>query len=71
VDCRLWRCLFRTSEGARSLYYFDFATKTSRQIFEIQKEFGGGLFFSPDGHWLLYSHVEEQNSDIMLVDHFH
>ena len=57
-------------QAPRSLYYLDLATKKTRQAFEIPKPFGDGLSFSPDGRWLLYSQVEEQNSDIMLVDHF-
>jgi Tol biopolymer transport system component len=61
---------FVPAKAPRSLYYFDFATKENRQIFEIQKEFGGGLSLSSDGRWLLFSQVEEQNSDIMLVEHF-
>jgi hypothetical protein len=40
-------------------------------VFEVDKEFGGGGFsLSPDKHWLLYSQIEEQNDDIMMVDHF-
>jgi Tol biopolymer transport system component/DNA-binding winged helix-turn-helix (wHTH) protein len=54
----------------RSLYYLDLATKKTRHVFELQKPFADGLSFSPDGRWLLYSQVEEQNSDIMLADRF-
>ena len=25
---------------------------------------------SPGGHWILYSQADEDNTDIMLVDHF-
>lgn len=30
----------------------------------------GGLSVWPDGRWMLYSQVDEVNSDIMVVDHF-
>jgi len=25
---------------------------------------------SPNGRWLLYSQVDEENRDIMIIDHF-
>ena len=53
-----------------SVDYFDFASKKTRELFRVQKPFGGGLSLSPDGRYLLYSQVDEENSDIMLVDPF-
>jgi Tol biopolymer transport system component/DNA-binding winged helix-turn-helix (wHTH) protein len=61
---------FVPADSPKSLRYFDFATKKIRQIFETQKGFGDGLSVSPDGRWLLYSQIDEENSDIMLVDNF-
>jgi len=61
---------FVPADAPKSLRYFDFATRQVRPIFEVDKDFGGGLSISPDGRWILYSLVAE-NSDIMLVDHFH
>jgi serine/threonine protein kinase/Tol biopolymer transport system component len=57
-------------DAPQSLRYFDFATKKIRQIFEAPKNFGTGLSVSPGGHWILYSQADEDNTDIMLVDHF-
>jgi hypothetical protein len=48
----------------------DFAREV-RQIFEGDKALNKGLSVSPDGRWILYSQADEDNSDIMLVDHFH
>jgi Tol biopolymer transport system component/DNA-binding winged helix-turn-helix (wHTH) protein len=61
---------FVPADSRRSLRYFDFATKRIRPIFEIQKDFNHGLSISPDGRWILYSQLDEVNSDIMLVQHF-
>jgi hypothetical protein len=58
-------------DAPQSLRYFDFATKKIRQIFEAPKSFTMGLSVSADGHWILYSQADEDNTDIMLIDNFH
>jgi Tol biopolymer transport system component/DNA-binding winged helix-turn-helix (wHTH) protein len=62
---------FVPNEAPRSLRYFDFATRQIRPVFEADKNFDGGLSLSPDGRWILYSQAGDEQSDIMLVDHFH
>jgi Tol biopolymer transport system component/DNA-binding winged helix-turn-helix (wHTH) protein len=62
---------FVPATAPKSMRYFDFATKQMRTVFESDKDFEGGLSISPDGRWILYSQVDEPDSDIMLVDHFH
>jgi Tol biopolymer transport system component len=63
--------LYFVSAGApESLYYFDFETKQRREVLQVQKDFDDGLSVSPDGRYILYSQVDAQNSDIMLVDDF-
>jgi Tol biopolymer transport system component/DNA-binding winged helix-turn-helix (wHTH) protein len=61
---------FVPADAPKSLCYFDFASKKIREVFHLEKRFAGGLSVSPDGRWLLYSQVDEENSDIMLVDQF-
>jgi len=74
-EAELWT-LFRTgiyfvpAEAPRSLRYFDFASKQTRPVFEVDRDFFSGLSLSPDGRWIMYSLVGEENSDIMLVEHF-
>jgi Tol biopolymer transport system component/DNA-binding winged helix-turn-helix (wHTH) protein len=62
---------FVPGEAPRSVRYFDFATRRVRTLFQGDKDFCSGLSVSADGRWLLYAQVNEVNSDIMLVDHFH
>jgi Tol biopolymer transport system component len=61
---------FVPADAPRSLRYFDFATRQVRPIFEVDKDFSGGLSVSPDGRWILYSQGGDPTGDIMLVDHF-
>jgi Tol biopolymer transport system component/DNA-binding winged helix-turn-helix (wHTH) protein len=61
---------FVPADAPRSLCYFDLATKQIRELFKVEKDFDDGLSVSTDGRWLLYSQVDQQNSDIMIVDHF-
>ncbi len=53
-----------------SLRYFDFTTKQIRELFKLDKDFDDGLSVSPDGRYLLYAQVDEENTDIMLVENF-
>jgi Tol biopolymer transport system component/DNA-binding winged helix-turn-helix (wHTH) protein len=62
---------FVPADAPRSLRYFDFASRKVSDVFHLEKDFAQGLSVSPDGRWLLYSQVDEKNTDIMLADHFH
>jgi len=61
---------FVPADAPRSFRYFDFNTRKIRQVFEVQRRLAGGMSVSPDGRWILYSEVDEENRDIMLIDHF-
>ena len=60
---------YTPAESPKSIYYFDFKAKRAHEIFKVDKDFGSGLSVSGDGHWILYSQVDEEKSDIMLVEH--
>ena len=50
-----------------------FATGRTRAIATVEKEpqwITPGLAVSPDGRWILYAQVDQQDSDIMLVENF-
>jgi hypothetical protein len=61
---------FASADAQHALSYFDFATKQIRQVFEVQKDFNARFSLSPDGRWMLYSQLDEVNSDLRLVEHF-
>jgi hypothetical protein len=54
----------------RTKCYYDFATRRTKQIFRADKDLAEGMSLSRDRRYMLYSQMDEQNSDIMLVDHF-
>jgi Tol biopolymer transport system component/DNA-binding winged helix-turn-helix (wHTH) protein len=78
-DAALWTVVpggiyFVPADSPHSIRYFDLSTRRVHRITEVDRDFNsanGGLSVSPDGRWILYSQVDDVNSDIMLVNHFH
>ena len=61
---------FAPADAPKSLRYFDFATRKVRLVFEVSKFFDDTLSVSPDGRWILYTQIDEDKADIMLVENF-
>jgi len=61
---------FTPQDNPRSICFFDFATRQTRQIFKADKDLADGMSVSPDGRYMLYSQIDESNADIMLVNNF-
>jgi hypothetical protein len=40
-------------------------------MFGLDKDFHDGFSVSPDGRYMLYSQMDEENSDIMLMNKYH
>jgi Tol biopolymer transport system component/DNA-binding winged helix-turn-helix (wHTH) protein len=55
----------------QALFFYNFATGHTREIFKADRDLGGGISVSPDGRYLLYSQLDENTSNIMLVSNFH
>jgi Tol biopolymer transport system component/DNA-binding winged helix-turn-helix (wHTH) protein len=58
------------SFGRYKIQFFSFATKRIRSIFTIEGEIFIYLSVSPDGRWILYSQIDQDASDLMLVENF-
>jgi Tol biopolymer transport system component len=58
--------------GVSYIRFKDFVTGSTRTIVPIEgRRVVWGLSVSPDRHSLLYTHLEQGGSDLMLVENFH
>ncbi len=53
-----------------TIQFLRFSTGKIEKIVDLGKEAYYGLTVSPDGRWLVYSEIEQQGSNLMLVDKF-
>ena len=56
---------------AQHLAFLNFATGQVTSLANIPRPLWLGLTVSPDERILLYSQMDQVNSDLMLVEHFH
>lgn len=62
---------FAPHDSPRSICFFDFATRHTREIFKADKDLGDGMSVSPDGRYMLYSQIDESNANIMIANYYH
>jgi Tol biopolymer transport system component/DNA-binding winged helix-turn-helix (wHTH) protein len=62
---------FAPQDSPRSICFFDFATRHTREVFKADKDLGDGMSVSPDGRYMLYSQIDQSNANIMIVNYFH
>src|SRR5918993_777886 len=56
--------------GRDSIRVHDLTTGRSHVVLELSKPIAPGLSLSPDERYLLYSQVDDEGSELMLVDNF-
>jgi Tol biopolymer transport system component/DNA-binding winged helix-turn-helix (wHTH) protein len=60
--------------GKAEIDFFDLSTQNVRRVFVLEKalilDWMGGLPVSSDGKWLLFSQVDEQSSDLMMIENW-
>lgn len=65
--------IYYTDHSSRpiSVNFYEFASRTSRRLMTLEQSpvpgGGPGLSVSPDGHWLLYSEIDDEQSEIALA----
>ena len=60
------------ARGNPHLKFFDFATKRTRELLTLEKpvRFFNTATLSPEGRYLIYTQIDEEASDLMLVENF-
>jgi hypothetical protein len=56
------------AEGRYTIHFFSFTTRKTRAVVAVSGAVVPGLSVSPDGRSLLYGQIDEQRSDLMLVE---
>jgi Tol biopolymer transport system component len=59
------------SEGGWTIHFLSLRTSKSTPILRLTGQVSEGLAVSPDGRSLLYTQLDEQKSDLMLINSFH
>ena len=62
---------FVSQSTPRTISFYDFSTQKTRDIFKTDRDLHDGISISPDGRYLLFSQLDESDSNIMLVSNFH
>ncbi|MGI8785982.1 MAG: protein kinase domain-containing protein [Acidobacteriota bacterium] len=57
-------------DGGYSIRLFNFATGSATTVLTLARPTAVGLAVSPDGRWLLYSQLDREESDLVLVENF-
>jgi len=64
----------RDNNGKAEIDFFDLSTQNVRRVFVLEKplilSYMGGLPVSSDGKWLLFSQVDEQSTDVMMIENW-
>jgi hypothetical protein len=58
---------FSPRDNQRAISFYNFASKKTRELFSVDKDFADSISVSPDGRYILYSQTDETNANIMLV----
>ncbi len=70
TDRGIYFVSYATPGARNSLQFYRFSTAETRRIAEIGKPAFIGLSVSPDGRSILYTQVDRDESDLMLVENF-
>ena len=62
---------FVEQDSPKTVSFYDFTTRRTRRLFSADRDLDDGLSVSGDGRYMLYSQVDENNSNVMIVNNFH
>jgi hypothetical protein len=64
---------FGVESEKMAIEFFDLETKKARVVYVMEKDtpgWVGGLAVSSDGKWLLFPQMDEQSSDLMMIENW-
>jgi Tol biopolymer transport system component len=59
------------AKGHSDICLYEFATGRIKKILMVERSIGDKIAVSPDARTIFYSQIDEQGSDLMLVENFH
>ena len=60
----------RSADGTSAIMFHDFTSQTETEVFRPQKPISAGFAVSPDGKHVIFAQIDEEGSDLMLVEDF-
>jgi len=54
----------------QSIQFLSFATNKITSVVNFEKQVGS-LALSPDGRWILFTQIDQDGTELMLVENFH
>jgi Tol biopolymer transport system component/tRNA A-37 threonylcarbamoyl transferase component Bud32 len=70
TESGIWYFAAGQPNQPNALYFYDFASKASREVYRSERSVGPGISVSADGRRLLFTQVDRWGSDLMLIDGF-
>jgi hypothetical protein len=62
------------SSAKNAIEFFDFKTEKIRRVYEFEKPVPGwigGMPVSNDGRWLFFPQLDEESSNLMMIENWH
>lgn len=66
----IWFVTPYSKEQPSEIRYMDLATKVTRTVYRLEKPTFAGFDVAPDGKYLLFTQLDEDGADLLLVDGF-
>jgi Tol biopolymer transport system component len=61
---------FPDQAGRSDIRLYEFSTGKASRLLTIERGVDGPIAASPDGRWILYTHLDDAASDLMLVENY-
>lgn len=62
---------FVPQSAPHTISFYDFSSRKTREVFKTDRDVNEGISISPDRRYILYSQLDENDSNIMLLSNLH